>query len=993
MARDREIRITRLQKISPQHPDPVRFANRPLPRGGRGGLREFWVIVFAVALFVGGPGRADPVRPGASQPVPVRVGEHPGFGRMVFDFATPVTWHVSRDGERVTLHFNPASTLAAAPSLPRNVIAMNQDADGVTITVEHGARLRTMRLDDRFVLDVLDPLPDKPSPDKPLPDKPPPRAAAAANLVRADLPIDRHDTTPVAPPTNAASAPAPGATVPTPPAPTPAASVPAQPSSPGPAPVALAATKAAAQSPEMTSEVLFPFESTVGAAAFRRGGQAALVFDQARPLDLAALRDDPVFGAAVVHVLPAATMVLLPLAPGLELALRHERDGWRVIAGPPLPMAPLTPEERNGELVFPVHNPGRTVSIVDPDTGVTVLVGTELGSGRGVAVGRQAPQFVLWPTWQGIAVEPLSDRLVLQARPAGFAITLAGGSLALAPGNTETAALADAIGLTRRFDLPAQPVTALRDRLREQVAEAAAAPPLSRGGELEAAAGTMIALGWGAEAAAALRLAALAAPKQADEPEPAGLGAIAALLAWRPERAGAIEDPRLSGSDEVTLWRAVRDAELHTATAKAASEFAASWPLILTYRPTLQERLLPLAAETMIAGGALKQASALLAGSPDDPVLGLARGMAAQSDGQTDAALAIYDALSAGKDRLVRVRAARRAIELRLASGKIDVARAADDMEKLLVAWQGDGRELSLRERLAELRAQAGRWRSALTLLRTTARDFPDQAADIHARMQRIFATAVGDGRTDALPPLEFVTLVDENTDLLPAGPDGDALAARLADRLILLDLPEQADPLLEKLLRAAVAGAGRAGIGARLAALRLRQGNAAGALAALSESSADDLPAALTERRTLLLAEAEARNGDVPGAVIALSALGTAAADEKRATILEQAQNWAGAEAALKDYVGKTVPEAGNLNDTQRRTLIRLAAAAGRAGDQAVLTTLRQQDDSRMGTGPLADMFRLLTADAVHGVADLRRSAQETALAHALPEDLKAVR
>jgi hypothetical protein len=490
-----------------------------------------------------------------------------------------------------------------------------------------------------------------------------------------------------------------------------------------------------------------------------------------------------------------------------------------------------------------------------------------------------------------------------------------------------------------------------------------------------------------------LRLAALATPEEADEPDPAGLAAVAALLAWHPEQAGAIEDPRLSGSDEVTLWRAVRDAELHTDTERAASEFAATWPLILTYRPALQERLLPLAAETMVGGGAVKQAAALLAGSPHDPALALARGMLAQSDGHTDAALAIYDALSVGKDRLARVRAARRAVELRLASNKIDAAGAADEMEKLLVAWQGDKRELSLRERLAELRTQAGRWRSALALLRETEHDFPDQTADIHGRMQRIFAAALGDRRSDALPPLEFVALVGENTDLLPAGPDGDVLAARLADRLLLLDLPEQAEPLLEKLMRAAAAGAGRAGIGARLAALRLGQGNAAGALAALSESSADDLPAAMTERRTLLLAEAEARNGDVSGAVAALSALGTAASDEKRATILEQAQNWAGAEGALKDYVGKMVPDTGNLDDAQRRTLIRLAAAAGRAADQTVLATLRQQDDSRMGTGPLADMFRLLTADPVHGVADLRRSAQETALAHALPEDLKAVR
>jgi hypothetical protein len=360
--------------------------------------------------------------------------------------------------------------------------------------------------------------------------------------------------------------------------------------------------------------------------------------------------------------------------------------------------------------------------------------------------------------------------------------------------------------------------------------------------------------------------------------------------------------------------------------------------------------------------------------------------MPAQADGQTDTALAIYDGLSVGMDRLLRVQVARCAIELRLAGRRINVEQAADEIEKLLVAWRGDDRELSLRERLAELRAQAGRWRTALELPRATVHDFPDYAADIHERVRRTFVAVLGDARLDALPPLEFIALADENTDLLPPGADGEALAVRLADRLLALDLPEQAEPLLQKLVHVALPGAGRAGIGARLAALRLRRGDAGGALSALADSSADDLPAELTETRTLLLAEAESRNGDVPGTVEALSELGTSAADEKRAAILERAQDWAGAESALKDYAAKTVTKGGNLDDAQCRTLIRLATAASRSGDQAELATLREADEGRMGTGPLADMFRLLTADPVHGAADLRRSGHEAALAHALP-------
>jgi hypothetical protein len=93
-----------------------------------------------------------------------------------------------------------------------------------------------------------------------------------------------------------------------------------------------------------------------------------------------------------------------------------------------------------------------------------------------------------------------------------------------------------------------------------------------------------------------------------------------------------------------------------------------------------------------------------------------------------------------------------------------------------------------------------------------------------------------------------------------------------------------------------------------------------------------------------------------------------------------------------LTEYAAKSVPREGKLDDGQRRTLLRLATAAARAGDEPALTALRQREGPRMATGPLADMFRLLTADPVRSVADLKRSGQEAAMARGLPGQLKAL-
>jgi len=192
--------------------------------------------------------------------------------------------------------------------------------------------------------------------------------------------------------------------------------------------------------------------------------------------------------------------------------------------------------------------------------------------------------------------------------------------------------------------------------------------------------------------------------------------------------------------------------------------------------------------------------------------------------------------------------------------------------------------------------------------------------------------------------------------------------------------------------MQAAPTGIGRAGIGARLAALRLREGDPAGSLAALSASTTTDAPPELIERRTLLFVDANARRGDSDRALTALGTLNTPAADEARATLQERANDWPAAERALSDYATKTVPREGKLDDGQRRTLLRLATAAARAGDEVTLASLREREAVRMETGPLADMFRLLTADQVRGVADLKRSGQEAALARGIPTQLKAL-
>jgi tetratricopeptide (TPR) repeat protein len=738
---------------------------------------------------------------------------------------------------------------------------------------------------------------------------------------------------------------------------------------------------------------LVPFDSNTGAAAFRSGDSTYVVFDERRPVDMAGLKDDPVFGTTTVQLSPTGTLVRVPQRPGLSIALTQMQQGWRIAALTVMPkQEPIAVSEVDGRLMLAAEQPGDVVAVADPDTGATLLVGTQHRPGQGVAFSRRSMEFILRPTSQGVVVEPLSDTIALKPAPNGFSLSSTQSTLALSKATTTTRVLMDAAHLTRRLTFSRMPKEALMRLSVKQLADAAATPPLARGPKRRAAAETFLALGLSAEAESLLHMASDQDPKEATSPDTKALTAVAALLAGRPEESAGLMDPRLDGTDEVALWRAVRLAMLDEGSPKAAAVFSATAPLVLQYPATIRDRILPLMAETMIQGGEIEPAATLLSLRPEDTKLAYARALLRQAEGDGEKALALYDAIANGHDQFDRARAAIRALELRLAMGALDKTQAADALDKLLYAWRGDSRELALRQRVAELRGQAGAWRPALAMLRQAEADFPEQAVPLHDRLKDAFAAMIRDKSAQQVPPIEFVAMVEENTDLVPDAGEDEMVGQSLADRLLALDLPTRAKPVLQKLMKQTKNANAKARFGASLATLNARDGDDAGALAMLDASEAPDLPADVAEQRLILRAGSVAHRGDPAVAAALLAPVRTARAMETRAQILEAASDWAGAEQAWSDTAAATLPESGLLDEAQTRTVLRLATATARADDTARLATLRQTYGSRVGVGALGDMFRLLTAEPLSSPADITRSQREMSLTASLPAGLKAV-
>jgi hypothetical protein len=983
---------------------------------------------------------AAPVQQKPVQAVTVRTLNRGSFGRVVFKVTKGQADSEDRQGDRLSVHLPGAGTVPGALLGATNIVSVVGGPDGAVLNLAPGSVTRVWRQAGLLGIDAFDArlprgvssaaapatratrepgpaglLADQrsawsagptavietishvaapakaPAPVLPAPVLPAAHVAASGRAAASDRGPLQFDLVPLESPPVAAAAekPPPLAAAAAPPA----GPVPVVPTAGTPAEAgdALAAVRLASDPMTHEDAILLPFDAEVGAAAFALGDTGHVVFDDAKPVDLAALKDDRVFGRAGVKLLPAGTHFQLKLAPGTRLRLHRRPDGW-VVAVAPAGGLEDTAEiaEKDGVINIGEHGATDTVVMDDPATGAHLLIGTVLTPGPPVAVKHVSAEFTLLPSWTGVVVAPLSDRIVLRAEKAGFQLrTATGPALAAVFGGAAEQAVAEAGTLTRHFAFLSLPTETLVARLDSELSAAAAAPRLARLRPRLRAAQDMLALGLDREAAGLLRVAIEDDPRGVNDADAQALLTMADWLGGEPGDDGG--RPSLSGSDEAALWQAVMHPSAPNPTAAAAT-LAADWRLLLAYPAPLRRRLVPAVVATMLAGGETRAAASLLT-KIDDPALDDARAEVLERDGKRGDALALLDRVAGGPDRKRAAAAARHAVELRLAGGQLTPAQAAEALEKRLYAWRDDAIELALRLRVAALRSQAGAPRPALSLLRETETLFPDAHDQVRAAEHQVLASMLRSGAGRGLSPLDMVALVAENEDLLTDQDASNTLAPVLVDKLLALDLPDRAAPLLQRLMAGSTDGEARAGLGARLADLRLDQGDAPGAVAALDGSApaaaAAALSAPLAARRTVLRARALAAAGEGEAAVRLLAPeTGTEALD-LRAQLCEQRHDWLGADQALRALAHAMLPPAGALTDAQQDLVLRLASAASQAGDMAVLQELRVGAGLRLAPGPRLELFRALTAQPVQSLGDLARSAHETEAARALPSVL----
>lgn len=211
------------------------------------------------------------------------------------------------------------------------------------------------------------------------------------------------------------------------------------------------------------------------------------------------------------------------------------------------------------------------------------------------------------------------------------------------------------------------------------------------------------------------------------------------------------------------------------------------------------------------------------------------------------------------------------------------------------------------------------------------------------------------------MAPLAALSLYDEFRELTPPGLIGDRILEALADRLVEIDLLGRAGDLLDEQVAERLTGVEKSRVAARLALIRLLDGQPAEALAALDASVLDQMPEGLRRERARLRAKAFVDLGQDETALDLLASDDSAEADRLRVEIARAAGRWGEVAAILMDRL----PETGlPLDESGAGQVLNAAVAQVLAGQRAELQRLARSYGTAMAVTAHAEAFRLLAGD-----------------------------
>jgi hypothetical protein len=710
----------------------------------------------------------------------------------------------------------------------------------------------------------------------------------------------------------------------------------------------------------------FTFPSATPAASFRRGDTVWLIFDSKRPLDVEPIRAK---GGAVI-----GEVSRMPLEKGQALRIRLNRPqmhsltsdersagaSWTLIfadkvQAPPQPLTVVRniTDPALANVAVPLANPGLLHRFVDPDAGDTLMVVTAAPPVRGFIKRQDFVDFALLDSAHGVAIRPNSDEVGVEIAGTKVILGKPGG---LTLSSVDAAAERAPLAVRPLFDIEEWHKNQTQNfvpRLDGLIRSLALAEPDQRPQARLDLARFYMARGMYYEVKGVTEAALADSNPKKDESITLMVHAVASILVDRPAQGlKDLANPAIGSNYDSQMWQALalaRQQKWAEAREKFKNvEFAiASLPLDLQRTVTMEAMRASLEVRDF-AGAAKRRAELDVIGIPPElqPAVSVLRGRLAEALGHERDALDEYKAAAASDDRGAAAEAKLLELTLKQKRDEIKQADAQRELELLSMIWRGDRTEVKTLQMLSQIYNDTGRYFESLQAARTATRLEPNSETSRAAqdRAQALFAQIFLSQKGDDLPPIDALAMFYEFRELTPIGRRGDEMIRRLADRLVAVDLLDQAAELLQYQVDKRLEGSARAQVAAKLAMVYLANRKPDLAITALRATRIADLSGELRQQRLLLEGRAQSDIGRHDLAIDIVSNISGREAIRLRSDIYWAARRWRESSEQIELYYGDRWRDFKPLNPAEKSDVIRAVVGYALADDAIGLARFRDK-------------------------------------------------
>ncbi|WP_375775603.1 tetratricopeptide repeat protein [Bradyrhizobium sp. ma5] len=790
-------------------------------------------------------------------------------------------------------------------------------------------------------------------------------AAPAAEVEKAAAPVaPREGGTPTEPSDAPKPAPA-AATAPAMEAPKPAA-VPSSPAEARASAKSAASSSVEAQRDSDGLRVTFSFPGATPAALFRRADTVWMVFDTPEAIDV-----DPIRAKAGSLISDVSRIALekgqavrfrlnRPQMPSLESDDRSRGVSWTLtfadrVQKPPLPLSVVRniSEPSLANVSVPLANPGQLHRLIDPDAGDTLWVVTAPPPTRGIIKRQDFVELSLLESIHGVVVHPNADDVKAEVGADKVTLGRPGG---LTLSSADVASERATAAVKPLFD-PDEWRKNQSENFLKQLDGLIAAASTANAEQLPQArldlADFYMARAMYQEAHGVANLMLSESKRGSEAASVVMVHAVASILIGHPAQGlKDLANPVIGNGYDSQLWKGLAFAR-EGKWPEAREKFKNAEFAVATLPPDLQRIVtidsMKASLEVKDYAGAARRKSDLdVVGVPDalKPAVAVLRGRLAEALGQEKDALDAYRFAANSPDRQAAAEGRLLETLLRQKRGEIGRDDVLKEFELLSMLWRGDNIELKTLYVLSKIYAETARYADAFAVTRAATRLQPNAPESRQAQdaASALFVQLYLGPKGDEMAPIDALGTFYDYRELTPIGRRGDEMIRRLADRLVGVDLLDQAADLLQYQVDKRLEGAARAQVAARLAMVYLMNRKPDRAIGALRSTRIADLSGELRQQRLLLEARAQSDVGRHDLALDIISNITGREAIRLRSDIYWASRHWREASEQIELYYGDRWRDFTPLDPSEKADIIRAVVGYALAEDAIGLSRFREK-------------------------------------------------